>query len=79
MVSNGLSSETATFRQRLRISCRSASEAERELALVMVDLSCLIIEEASVMMRELGLFVFGKKRFSDRRLKTLGMMFHKRL
>jgi hypothetical protein len=61
MVSNGISSETATFRHRLRISRRSASEAEKELALVMVDLSCLITEEASVMVRGLDMFDLWKK------------------
>jgi hypothetical protein len=61
MVSNGLSSEMATFRDRLRISSRSASEAEKELALLTIDLSCLMIEEASAMVKELYMFNFWKE------------------
>jgi hypothetical protein len=70
MVSKGLSSETATFRDKLRISSRSAFVAERELALSIVYLSCLITEEASVMVEEMDVFdLLGEGSISDTRLK----------
>lgn len=74
IVSNRVSSETADFRHRARLSSLSASEAEREPAWVMIDLSCLIIENATAMMKVLDIFDLWKKKVVvARRLKRLAI------
>jgi hypothetical protein len=72
IVSKGLSSETASFLHKLRISTRSASEADREFASVIADLSCLITEDASAMMRESGNVLVYARAIVEKRNDNIG-------